>query len=298
MYVVKNIPKNLDPNKFYVSGAFMSKDMPSSAGDMFDYNTLETARIKYNERILGKTALGTADHTMDLTITNADGTQAYIETMEKIGSVEKVILNVVDLHWEGNFLCGTAQLLDCDLSDNLIRKMISGCRMGISVHGQGTRCSDKYVRNFVIFSFDLVSDPADPNAIVFLHKGGECTILNSSKFENNLIDNRILTNIKQKTLNKTLNNNGKDNSMLKKYRIKQSDGTEVEFDGEIIEANSIVAPMVGGPSTGLTAEDALNQIEGILAQVQGGATEIPADTTMELIAMNNKKLLSVAQKLI
>ena len=122
-----------------------------------------------SEFVQERRALGELDHPEERTVVN----------------LSNVSHNVTEMHWEGDDLMGTVEILSTP-SGNIVKELMrSGVRLGISSRGVGsitpvTESTVAVDEDFSLICFDIVSNPSTQGA--FLNEG----------VRRSLQDNRIL----------------------------------------------------------------------------------------------------------
>lgn len=114
-----------------------------------------------NEAVKGRNALGELDHCQSDTI-----------------NLKNVSHNIVEMHWEGDSLFGTLEILTTP-SGNIVKELLkSGVKIGISSRGLGgvrrvRESMDQVEDNFKLICWDIVSNPSVPGA--YLTEGAQPT---------------------------------------------------------------------------------------------------------------------------
>jgi hypothetical protein len=157
-----------------ISGVFQRANAKNQNGRVYPKQILEREVQKYFELIREHRALGELDHP-ESTVVN----------------LKNVCSNVVELHWEGDDLCGTLEILSTP-SGNIVKELMkNGIRIGVSSRGVGSviQLDENTVEvddDFGLICFDIVSNPSTQGA--FLHEGVNMALA-SAKHDriNNLI---------------------------------------------------------------------------------------------------------------
>jgi hypothetical protein len=141
-----------------IKGILQRADAENQNGRSYPKNILMRESSKYDtDFIKQRRALGELDHP-DSTVVN----------------LKNVSHNIVEMHWEGDDLCGTVEVLSTP-SGNIVRELLkNGIRLGVSSRGVGSVRSlgegkVEVEDDFNLICFDLVSNPSTHGA--FLNEG-------------------------------------------------------------------------------------------------------------------------------
>lgn len=141
-----------------IKGVLQRADAENQNGRSYPKNILMRESSKYDtDFIKQRRALGELDHP-DSTVVN----------------LKNVSHNIVEMHWEGDDLCGTVEVLSTP-SGNIVRELLkNGIRLGVSSRGVGSVRSlgegkVEVEDDFNLICFDLVSNPSTHGA--FLNEG-------------------------------------------------------------------------------------------------------------------------------
>jgi hypothetical protein len=183
----QQINESLENNggRLIVKGTLQRADAKNQNERVYPKPILEREAAKYNTFIKERRALGELDHP-DSNIIN----------------LNNVSHNVLEMHWDGNDLVGTVEVLTTP-SGNILRELFkSGIRLGISSRGMG---SVKEVMtetgggmelqvqpDFELIGFDFVSNPSTHGA--FLSPVNE-SVGSKSITDPYLSINRLITDI-------------------------------------------------------------------------------------------------------
>ncbi len=183
----QQINESLENNggRLIVKGTLQRADAKNQNERVYPKPILEREAAKYNTFIKERRALGELDHP-DSNIIN----------------LNNVSHNVLEMHWDGNDLVGTVEVLTTP-SGNILRELFkSGIRLGISSRGMG---SVKEVMtetgggmelqvqpDFELIGFDFVSNPSTHGA--FLSPVNE-SVGSKSTVDPYLSINRLITDI-------------------------------------------------------------------------------------------------------
>jgi Prohead core protein serine protease len=156
-----------NPNKpFRVSGILQRKGKKNQNGRIYPDEILMREVEKYsNTFVKERRALGECDHPSDSVV-----------------NLKNVSHNIVELHWNGDDLVGTAEILTTP-NGNILRELFrNGIKLGISSRGLGSlkKISENSAivgDDFELVAFDFVSNPSTqgafmaPNSQVSLAEG-------------------------------------------------------------------------------------------------------------------------------
>lgn len=156
-----------------IKGVLQRAEAENQNGRRYPRNILMREASKYDtDFIRQRRALGELDHP-DSTVVN----------------LKNVSHNITEVHWEGDDLCGTVEVLSTP-SGNIVKELLkNGIRLGISSRGVGSvrpigEGKVEVEDDFSLLCFDLVSNPSTHGA--FLHEG---ISVQKNKYES--IDNLI-----------------------------------------------------------------------------------------------------------
>lgn len=161
---------------FVVKGVLQRANAKNQNGRIYPKAILEREAVKYNENFIKqRRALGELDHP---------------ET--SVVNLQNVSHNVTELHWEGDDLVGTVEVLTTP-SGNILRELFkNSINVGISSRGVGSvkrkmaESADEVQEDFELIAFDFVSNPSTRGA--FLHPTGQ--IQEGTNFVKNPITNK------------------------------------------------------------------------------------------------------------
>lgn len=140
--------------KFLVRGVLQRADAPNQNNRIYPMPILEREAKKYDVLIKERRALGELDHPESTVI-----------------NLKNVSHNITEMHFEGNDLVGTVEVLSTP-SGNILKELFkNNIRLGISSRGLG---SVKPMRNdqvmvqedFELIGFDFVSNPSTHGAFL------------------------------------------------------------------------------------------------------------------------------------
>ena len=164
----QQINESLEKNgKLIVAGVLQRADAKNQNGRVYPRETLMREAKKYAEvQIRERRALGELDHP-DSSVVN----------------LNNVSHNILEMHWKGNDLVGTVEVLGTPAGNILKELFKSGIKLGISSRGLGSveeiHESDGYVDklhngeptvavqpDFELIAFDFVSNPSTQGAFM------------------------------------------------------------------------------------------------------------------------------------
>ena len=143
--------------KLIVHGVLQRAEAKNQNGRVYPREILERESKKYTQEFVAqKRALGELDHP-DSSVVN----------------LANVSHNVSEMHWEGQNLVGTVEVLGTP-SGNILKELFkAGIKLGISSRGMGSvepmqeGDGQKVGQDFELIAFDFVSNPSTHGA--FLH---------------------------------------------------------------------------------------------------------------------------------
>ena len=156
--------------KLIVKGVLQRAEAKNQNGRVYPREILEREAKKYTKEFIGqRRAMGELDH-----------------TESSVVNLQNVSHNVKEMHWEGDNLLGTVEVLGTP-SGNILKELFkSGIKLGISSRGMGSvetvtedngGQSQEVQPDFELIAFDFVSNPSTHGA--FLHPTNES--INESK---------------------------------------------------------------------------------------------------------------------
>ena len=156
--------------KLIVKGVLQRAEAKNQNGRVYPREILEREAKKYTKEFIGqRRAMGELDH-----------------PESSVVNLQNVSHNVREMHWEGDNLLGTVEVLGTP-SGNILRELFkSGIKLGISSRGMGSvetvnedngDQSQEVQDDFELIAFDFVSNPSTHGA--FLHPTNES--INESK---------------------------------------------------------------------------------------------------------------------
>ena len=156
--------------KLIVKGVLQRAEAKNQNGRIYPREILEREAKKYTKEFIGqRRAMGELDH-----------------PESSVVNLQNVSHNVKEMHWEGDNLLGTVEVLGTP-SGNILKELFkSGIKLGISSRGMGSvetvnedngDQSQEVQDDFELIAFDFVSNPSTHGA--FLHPTNES--INESK---------------------------------------------------------------------------------------------------------------------
>jgi len=151
-----------NPSKpFKVSGILQRKGKKNQNGRIYPDDILEREVSKYLQTFVSeRRAMGELDH-----------------PESEVVNLKNVSHNVIEMHWQGDDLVGTVEVLTTP-NGNILRELFkNGIKLGISSRGMGTL--KKSVQegtaivgdDFVLIAFDFVSNPSTQGAFMAPQQG-------------------------------------------------------------------------------------------------------------------------------
>ena len=146
--------------KLVVRGVLQRANAKNQNGRVYPMEILQREAKNYDEGFIKqKRALGELDHP-DSSVVN----------------LQNVSHNITEMHWEGDNLLGTCEILTTP-SGNILRELFkNGIKLGISSRGMGSveaieeadgKPAMKVGKDFELIAFDFVSNPSTHGA--FMH---------------------------------------------------------------------------------------------------------------------------------
>ena len=142
-----------DSGRTIVRGVLQRAGAPNQNERVYPRNILEREAKKYEILIKERRALGELDHP-DSSVIN----------------LKNVSHNVREIHWEGDDLCGTVEILPTP-SGNILKELLrAGILLGISSRGMGSvsprnEGGVQVGEDFELIGWDFVSNPSTHGAL-------------------------------------------------------------------------------------------------------------------------------------
>ena len=157
-----NSPDGLNlPNPFVVDAVFQKCGIENANGRIYPEEVLKPQVEKYLQKIAERRGYGEANHPESSSI-----------------DLDRIALNIIELHWEGQTLVGKIELplspgfrryglITCK-ADLLANWLLNNLKIGVSSRGVGS-VEQKYGKyivgdDFELICWDAVSDPSTPGA--------------------------------------------------------------------------------------------------------------------------------------
>ena len=171
--------------RLIVKGTLQRANAPNQNNRIYERKLLEREASKYAKHFIAeRRALGELDHP-DSSVVN----------------LNNVSHNVLEMHWQGNDLVGTVEILSTP-SGNILKELFkSGIKLGISSRGLGSvnENSDGTLQvqeDFELIAFDFVSNPSTHGAFLYPSKMNE-SVNRSASNKYGRVDKLILDIIKE-----------------------------------------------------------------------------------------------------
>lgn len=166
------------PNQpFRVRGVLQRAEAKNQNGRVYPKEVLLREAEKYSQSyIRERRALGELDH-----------------PQEAVVNLKNVSHNIIEMHWEGDNLIGTAEILTTP-SGNILRELFrNGIRLGISSRALGTlnQVSEGVAvvgDDLELIAFDFVSNPSTQGAFMYLD--GQQRLAESKEYVKNPVNDR------------------------------------------------------------------------------------------------------------
>jgi len=158
----KQINESMKENngKLIVKGVLQRAEAKNQNGRIYPREILEREAKKYTKEFIGqRRAMGELDH-----------------PESSVVNLQNVSHNVKEMHWEGDNLLGTVEVLGTP-SGNILKELFkSGIKLGISSRGMGSvetvtedngGQSQEVQDDFELIAFDFVSNPSTHGAFMY-----------------------------------------------------------------------------------------------------------------------------------
>ena len=138
--------------RLLITGILQRADAKNQNGRIYPRSILAREADKYQDLIKNKHALGELDHP-DSSVVN----------------LSNVSHNVIEMHWNGNNLVGTIEVLHTPAGKILQELLTAGIKVGISSRGLGSVQENvdgahEVQEDFELIAFDTVSNPSTHGA--------------------------------------------------------------------------------------------------------------------------------------
>jgi hypothetical protein len=157
---------------FVVKGVLQRANAKNQNGRIYPKAILEREAVKYTENFINqRRALGELDH-----------------PESSVVNLQNVSHNVTEIHWEGDDLIGSVEILPTP-NGNILKELFrSSINVGISSRGVGSvkrkmaESADEVQDDFELIAFDFVSNPSTRGAFLQptsqIQEGVEGTVYN------------------------------------------------------------------------------------------------------------------------
>ena len=143
--------------KLIVKGVLQRAESKNQNGRIYPREILEREAHKYTKEFIGqRRAMGELDH-----------------PESSVVNLQNVSRNVKEMHWEGDNLLGTVEVLGTP-SGNILKELFkSGIKLGISSRGMGSvetvneGDAQEVQDDFELIAFDFVSNPSTHGAFMY-----------------------------------------------------------------------------------------------------------------------------------
>ena len=149
------------PNPFVVNAVFQKFGIENANGRIYPEDVLKREVEKYLQKVADRRGYGEANHPDSSSI-----------------DTDRIAINIIELHWEGNTLVGKIELplspgfrkygiITCK-ADLVANWLLNGLKLGVSSRGVGS-VEQKYGKyivgdDFELICWDVVTDPSTPGA--------------------------------------------------------------------------------------------------------------------------------------
>ena len=170
--------------KLIVSGVLQRADAKNQNGRVYPKDTLMREAEKYaGTQKKERRALGELDHP-DSSVVN----------------LNNVSHNVMEMHWKGDDLVGTVEVLGTPAGNILKELLKAGVKLGISSRGLGSvkeiteNGTVEVQDDFELVCWDFVSTPSNPGSYMHTLKEGKEQILNPYSKANSIVTEILCAN--------------------------------------------------------------------------------------------------------
>ena len=151
------------PHPFIVDAVFQKFGIKNANGRIYPEEVLKKQVEVYQQKIDESRAIGELNHPAESTI-----------------DLDRIAINIVELHWEGRTLVGKAMIntsygfrkhgIVSTRGDQMANLLLNGIKIGVSSRGVGSveQKLGQYIvgDDFELICWDVVSDPSTPGAYV------------------------------------------------------------------------------------------------------------------------------------
>lgn len=165
----KQLKENVDngewnvPHPFIVDAVFQKFGIKNANGRIYPEAVLKKQVELYQQKIEESRAIGELNHPAESTI-----------------DLDRIAINIVELHWEGRTLVGKAMIntsygfrkhgIVSTRGDQMANLILNGIKIGVSSRGVGSveQKLGQYIvgDDFELICWDVVSDPSTPGAYI------------------------------------------------------------------------------------------------------------------------------------
>ena len=187
---------------FNISPEMISESMEKNNGRLMVKGVLQRADAKnQNGRVYPKDILiREAKKYLDINIKERRALGELDHPDSSIVNLNNVSHNITEMHWEGNDLCGTVEVLSTP-SGNILKELFKcGIKLGISSRGLGSvkqlgESEEVEVQSdFELIAFDFVSNPSTHGAFLApMHESVQSGLVHKSAKYDKV--NRLITDI-------------------------------------------------------------------------------------------------------
>ena len=177
------------PRPFVVSAVFQKFGIENANGRIYPEMALKRAVEKYMEAVNDRRGYGELNH----------------PSSEVAIDLERISMNVIELHWEGHTLVGKMELpiseayrnqgIICCLADMVAHWLLSGLKIGVSSRGLGSvkKQFNKLIveDDYEIICWDVVAQPSTPSAFIGLKDSDIAPYVESEKKTGTIIKENI-----------------------------------------------------------------------------------------------------------
>ena len=164
------IMESQDGKDLFMQGLFIQGDVKNQNGRVYPMEEIKRAVESVRTRLgEGETVMGELDHP-DSSVVN----------------LQNVSHNVLEMHWRGNDLLGTVEVLSTPAGNILKELFKSGIKLGISSRGLGSikqeSSGDEVQKDFELIAFDFVSNPSTHGAFLSPVNESKGSIVSENKW--------------------------------------------------------------------------------------------------------------------
>ena len=172
--IVESMKEN--QGRLVVRGVLQRAESKNQNGRVYPREVLMREAKKYAKEFIGQNrAMGELDH-----------------PESSVVNLTNVSHNIKEMHWEGDNLLGTVEVLGTPSGNILTELFKSGIKLGISSRGMGSvetvseagdEPSQEVQPDFELIAFDFVSNPSTHGAFMYpMHESVEHNIVRDTKY--------------------------------------------------------------------------------------------------------------------